>query len=683
MLMVAAAALVTFCRVVGNGFVWDDTVYLVDRFATRQLKLADIFTAPANGIEYLPVRDLTTALDFKLWGMAPWGHHLTSLLIHLLSALLVYLLAEELIKSGSDSDRSAGSFASLTAAVLFAVHPLQAQAVSWVGGRNVLLAGLFTFTALLLYLRFLTSSGRSFYFGALVAFLCAILSKATAVIFPLLLCLAVIHRPAGKRMVRHLVDILPFFLLAVILYFVHTGIAAKVNILNAGAGVPFAVTIAKSLQIPWFYIGKFLYPVGFSPEYDVKFATSLLSLPVLGASAGLALLIAVALLARRNFCGVFFGVAWYLIAIVPVLNFFGTNPVVADRYAYIPILGLCLSAGVLVDWVIARRGLLLVAGVTLFLVAFLGYTSYGESKAWSSEETLWSHGIKNAPDNGKNYANLGIFYFNNKEYAKAFPILLKIRETSYPWDYYDYCAGRLHLEKGELPEAIKSLQSAIARNEKFDKPYFLLGEVFERIGDYEEAYVSYSKGLPLKTASVWEDREQAEKARARIWSILSRKLDEMRRQSSAAPNDLNLIGELALKLDRLMFYDEALAEYHKLERLGMNRWQLQFNIGNLYKKKQQLPQAAEYFRLSLKANPTNPDAWNNLGIVCREMKLFSDAVTSFEKAMAIAPQFAYAPLNLALTYRQMGDSTKAARFFDFTKKKFPELAVVVDNYMKE
>jgi tetratricopeptide (TPR) repeat protein len=115
----------------------------------------------------------------------------------------------------------------------------------------------------------------------------------------------------------------------------------------------------------------------------------------------------------------------------------------------------------------------------------------------------------------------------------------------------------------------------------------------------------------------------------------------------------------------------------------MNKWQLLYNIGNVYQKKKMLPEAASYFRRTLKADPENPDALNNLGVVCREMKEYREAIASFEKAIAVKPLFAYAPLNLALTYRQMGEQVKAAKYFAYTKNKFPELSATVDNYLKE
>ena len=140
-------------------FVWDDHIHLIGHDVYASFDLGRIFFSLANQVEYLPIRDVSYALDYALWGENPFGFHLTNLTLYFLNAVFVYLMTRRLTPllfstRRAISERKTGEVALLTA-LLFAVHPLHSEPVSFISCRNVLLSGLFSFMSCHFFLKHL------------------------------------------------------------------------------------------------------------------------------------------------------------------------------------------------------------------------------------------------------------------------------------------------------------------------------------------------------------------------------------------------------------------------------------------------------------------------------------------------------------------------------------------------
>src|SRR3989338_8638402 len=183
---------------------------------------------------YQPLSWVTFALDYLLWGMEPFGYHLTNLLLHAINAVLFYFLAVRLLTlahgravPGELAVRVAAAFSSL----IFAVHPLRVESVAWATQRRDLLSGLFLLAAVLCYLRAATamqgdSARRRWLAATLVVYGMSLLSKASGITLPIVLLVIDVYAlrrlggsrenwfgPAGRQV---WVEKVPFFLLAVV-----------------------------------------------------------------------------------------------------------------------------------------------------------------------------------------------------------------------------------------------------------------------------------------------------------------------------------------------------------------------------------------------------------------------------------------------------------------------------------
>lgn len=274
-----AVVLVTaavFAAGLGNEFVlWDDDDNFTSNPHYRGLGWAQLrwMATSTHMGHYMPLTWLTLGVDYTLWGMASWGYHLTSLLLHALAALAFYFVAVRLLAlARAAADDLAVRAGAAVAALVFAIHPLRAESVAWVTERRDVLSGVLFVSALLLYLRYVEAAPAARfwreprYWATLGVFALALLSKSMTVTLPVLLILLDLY-PLRRRT---WMEKLPFFALAAI-----AGGLAIVSILRGAASFSTLerVTIVERLGLTAyslaFYLWKTLVPWNLSPLYEL------------------------------------------------------------------------------------------------------------------------------------------------------------------------------------------------------------------------------------------------------------------------------------------------------------------------------------------------------------------------------------------------------------------------------
>ena len=203
----AAVAFLVFSPALLNGFVdWDDHINLLENPSYRGLGWTHIrwmFSTTLMG-HYIPVTWLSFGLDYTLWGMNPFGYHLTNNLIHAANTAVFYLIALRLLGKASSLTGGTLRAAGVMAALFFALHPLRAESVAWVTERRDVLSGLFFLLTILLYLAAADADGarrRRLLVGSVTAYALALLSKSIVMTLPLILLLLDVY-PLGRLPLR-------------------------------------------------------------------------------------------------------------------------------------------------------------------------------------------------------------------------------------------------------------------------------------------------------------------------------------------------------------------------------------------------------------------------------------------------------------------------------------------------
>ena len=524
-LAVALVTAVVFAPVLRAGFVdWDDPINFLENPYYRGLgwrQLRWMLTANVMG-HWIPVTWLTLGADFAVWGMNPFGYHLTNLLLHTASATVFYLVSRRLIglamPTASPGILSLGAAA---AALWFAVHPLRVESVAWITERRDLTSGLFFLLTILMYLKAHErppAVRTGFRLAALAAAALALASKSIVMGLPLVLLMLDIY-PLGRlgprvrdwwtaqaRPVWR--EKIPFVLLAV-------GAAVAAYVIQRSAGYLTPIDPVSRIGIVaynvWFHVWKTVAPLDLGPIYELPVRANPLDPPyLLSAAGGLAITASVWLLRRRWPAGLAIW-AFYLVMLAPVTGIVHTgNHLGADRNTYIPCLGFALLVGALAMAVglARRRGLLsppvamAALGVVAVWIAGLALITRTQSSVWHDSETLWRYAIEVDPGCAICMHNLGVSLGRRGEFAEAQALLeraiaLRPDQSEFHGNY-----GPLLIQMGRRSDGITRLRYRLERNPRDVNARVNLGIALVEDGRAAEAVAELEQALRVRPDSV-------------------------------------------------------------------------------------------------------------------------------------------------------------------------------------
>jgi len=378
----------------GVEFVFDDVRFVSENEAIRDLGNAvTFFTDPTTvdpghwrGI-YRPVRTLDFAVDLAWFGASPVGFHLRSILYHVIGALFVLLLLRQW---------GAGEPAATLGALVFALHPVQVEAVAWITSRGDLLCLVFFLLALLLHGR---GTKRAFA-GAVLALILALFSKEAAVMFPVAAFLADFFfrderrlRTTLRRWPRYAVYGLVASAYSALWLHLHHAHAGEVWHLPEWWGGSFAGTLLTMSRGFVYYARLLLLPVDMANDYYLLPVSSPDPLTI-GCAVIVVVVLVVAIVRAFGKGGVLsFAVLWFFVTMFPTSNLPGPIGIpTAERFLYLPMAGLALPAGLLLArvWRISFPGRFAV----IALLACLGAVSAGRSLVWTTEDVLWEETVR-------------------------------------------------------------------------------------------------------------------------------------------------------------------------------------------------------------------------------------------------------------------------------------------------
>lgn len=672
-------AILVFFKTLFFEFVWDDNVLLVGQAAYQSVTLKQLLLSPINGVEYLPLRDLTYIIDYQIWGWNPFGFHLTNLVLYCLNIWAVYRLTialnSNLLPVESDEKTGDAVWTALLAAALFVVLPLHSEVVSFIHGRNVLLSGLFFFLSCIYFLKFVDQKLWRHIIVSLVLFALALLSKATVIMLPMILVMFLYFRPAQTP--RDYASVLPFVVLATIFFFVFKYQATESQfisnelILTMGKH-DFISRIAVAVQIPFFYIAKLIAPIGLSTEYQIEFSRDIFSTVVISAVLALCVFLSIAYYFRRKFPQALLALLWFLICLIPVSNLFLTNPVVADRYAYLSSYAYAFILATLVLHIRRKFGRHPSLAIMLAILVIYGWMAHERNDVWRTHVSVMEDMTKPFSNQEKGFNNLGQYYFMIGQFPKALGYFEKAKEISPAFSQLEFHQAKLAYQQNRPFEALELLDAASRLNEnEAQEAWSLRGQIHELQGDLVQAAWSYRKSVGAVHFSK-STRDQAAKSLQRVMTKLEPTLERSRKNILDHPGDLNRKAEFAVMLQSVGLNGEAIALYEDLIRLGGPKWQVYGNLGMLYKNEEQFDQSIHNYKMSLSLNNDSARIHNEIGIVYIQTGQFEEALNHFRYTVELDPDSANALFNLARLYYLLGNDQLAREVFNRVLAEFPE-----------
>jgi len=465
-LFLLAAALVAFGASLGSGFHFDDYAIFSDPSLTSAAGIRELW-APA---QTRPLTYLTFWLNYQVGGGEPLGYHLFNLALHLGAVLLAWECLRRLLPET----------AAVAAAFLFAIHPIQAEAVNYVWARSIVLASLLCFAALLAWLK-----GQPWV--AVAWFAAALLAKEEVVAFPLVLLL--LDRKRWAPIAAMLC--LSAAAAARVFYALSVTPGAPAG-LHAGV-TPVHYFLAQGIAI-WRYIRLFLIPYGFTVDPDIQVP------PAWFGVALWALLLAAAIVLWKRT-----GIAWVLaglILLLPSSSIFPAADLAADRRMYLPMFAFAAAAGL--AWQRLDR-----KSIGVGVLALLTVLSVSRTLVWMTEKSLWTEAVERAPHKVRPKIQL----------ARALPAgpgleLLEKARTEAP-NHAGIAAevGRILLAQGQPDAALTEFGRALALDPTDARNVNNRGVALMELGQTEAARADFTRALRIDP-NFTEAKQNLEKLQA-------------------------------------------------------------------------------------------------------------------------------------------------------------------------
>ncbi|KAF0146398.1 MAG: hypothetical protein FD156_66 [Nitrospirae bacterium] len=684
-LFIVICTAVVYINSLSNGFVWDDNVLLVPNEAYKKLDFGRIFFTKVNSLEYLPFRDLSYVIDYQIWGMNPFGFHLTNLLLYLITLFVLFNMVKNIAILSGEKE---WEFIAFWATVIFALHPLHTEVVNFIHGRNTLLAALFLFLSFNLCLEGIQKQKNILVLLSAIIFVMAVFSKAIVIFFPLFLALILFLVPATIASWRKKALVLLVFLgIDIFAMSIHYFNAFSTGVMDVGfimyGNDNWWIRIAKALQNPFFYVKTYLLPYPLSVEYQVSFVSGAFVFRSILAGIALTAALCLAWFWRKRHLIPAIGAAWFFISVVPVLNVFSTATAVADRYAYLPILGLSLLSAYPLKIIVSRNRVF--SYLALGIILAWCFIDFNRNMDWRSEVTLWKSAVSANPNMSR--VNLGLAFWDEGQFEEALACLKKEKEISGTFRYDQY-QGRYLFKSGRYSEAIAHYKEALARGGSALKEVHLdIAMAYEKEGMDMQALEEYLKAIETDSLDMLEKySRQAREGASRVRGRLMQGLEEARNQALNDPLNFKYQANLALSLHRLGLYEEAEKFYDRALKLNQTSWEVWYNLGIARMKQRRHAEAIQSFEKSLLMNPGNKDAFNNAGTCYMSLRNYSQAIKCYERALALDPNFFYASFNLGRVYFNAGNREMSRKYFLAARALAGEnsgMPAMVNQYLKE
>lgn len=538
-LLVIFFSLTVYVNSLSGDFIWDDIEQIEDNPVIKDIRnIPSFFTSdlwrlisnPTIGSYYYrPFFLLSLAVDYNLWELNPFGYHITNLILHAISSFMVYIVGRRLFSN---------HIPAFIGSLLFAIHPVHVESIAWISGRTDPMAAVFFLLSFYLYILFRDGKGFIMLIFSLTAYFFSLLSKEIGITLPLLLLVyelsfkqqSVIqdnhsHPPLTNggwgdfrdNRIRILRIAGIYLIVSVVYLYIRAQVLGEA-IGQSSSSPPIDKRIYTSFGIILDYIQIMILPVNLKVLYDTPLRESFFDLKVIFSLLLLAAVFISTLLSYRKDKTVFFIAVWFFITILPVSNLVPLKPtMMAERYVYIPSIGICLLGG-LVFYKICRIGSPLFScsrALILILFSIISLMTFQRNKLWTNETVYFEKVAEDAPQNAYAHHNLGDVYRKTGRMRQAVSEWQKAVEIYPLHPEANNSLANIALMQGDYPEAVRRYRIALRSRPENPESHYNIAIALERLGNTDEA-ISHYREFIIRASPKYRDIIEQVKARLRI-----------------------------------------------------------------------------------------------------------------------------------------------------------------------
>ncbi|MBS1764886.1 MAG: tetratricopeptide repeat protein [Bacteroidetes bacterium] len=669
-LLLPIVAFALYANTLGNDYTVDDGTVMQNNKLVKQgvSAIPEILTTPyrkgfwdRNESLYRPLSVVMFAVEWQLAPENPMPGHIINVMLYILTAFVLFRFLLLVFNQNM--------LLAFSTTLLYIVHPIHTEVVANIKSRDEILCFLFIILSFYYFLKGLNEKKWLHYLLAAIFFFLSLMSKESSItcvaVYPLL---AYFFR--SKNMMESLrASLIPWCAALVYLgvrFMVLKGVSNFTEILPINNSLVNATSITDRLATAMMILGKYLWLliVPYPLSFDYSFNTfPIVSFGDIRAIIALIIYIALGIFAIRGFTKrnpAAFGIAFFLITISIISNvFFLIESVMAERFTYLPSLGICM-AGIVVsahllklqyknsDYVNVSS--VLSANKIFFTLVFSVSLIYSvmtiaRNRDWKNNLTLLETDVKTCPESARiRYA-----------YGSAILIEQALKEKNHD--------KKMNL----LDKSIVQLEKGVSILPTYSEAYYHLGIAYKERENYQNAVACFERAAKNKT---FTDPQFFVS-----WGVSCGKAG-MYEQSIKAlnhaieldPNTLDAYLNLGVFYDEMKRYDDAISSLKSALKIDSKSENACYNMGNTYAHKINFPEAIKWYKKALEINPTYEDAVNNIGNSYAAMQDYANAIIYFRKAIEINPSNTKALNNLGITLIMTGNRAEGEKYISQAKQ---------------
>jgi tetratricopeptide (TPR) repeat protein len=614
----------------------------------------------------------TFALNFYFGRLNVFGYHLVNLIIHLATGILLFwfVLLTLSLPSQRENYGSIGFKVAFLISLLFMVHPVQTQAVTYIVQRMTSMAAMLYLLSLILFIkaRLTTGKRRIVYYGGMgLSGLLAVLSKENALMLPVFI---VLYEVLFFRQWEDGFSFRPLLKIFLILGglgligFVFLG-GRYIDVIREGYQyrdftMPERVLTQFRVTLHYLTLLVFPSPSRLNLDYDFPVSKSLVDpFSTFLSLVAILVFLGIGIWKMKKWPVLSFFIFWYFGNLVIESSIIPLEMVFEHRL-YLPSIGPIFLFSLLLvrlweRWVTAGRlrKEAIFAGMLFLAILPLSWATIERNAVWRSEYGLWRDVVEKSPHKGRPHYNIGYFHFRSGQVAEAqkeFELALRLDPKLAPAHLN---LGVIYYNQGHFDEALHLFKKALAVHPKYAQAYAYIGEIYDRNGAIDESLANFKRALKIDPYNVGALNHMG------LVYIKNgdpeRALIEFKKVLMINPNDVEAHVNSAEAYLRKGEGDQALLEIRKAMALNPDHGDAYTLLGMIYLHKGMLDDGVSAFRNALKINPKDVAALSNLGVAYRYKGMIDEAIFQFKKVLSLSPNDEEAHTNLGEAYLAMGN----------------------------
>jgi tetratricopeptide (TPR) repeat protein len=630
---VAVVALLAFINCLANGWVFDDYLHVLDPPELRSL--SNVFRILGR---YRPLRDISYAFDFRVWGESATAFHLTNIAMHSANTVLVFLLCYRLLGELPGTVRREQRklklelrtvdvmAAAVLASLIFALHPIQTDSVAYVSGRRDVLFSLFYLAAFHLYLSYCRGGSWKTLWLGLACWALSLMSKEMAASFPLVIFLwnytGEWEHTAGKWSRRLLVSARTVLKRDGWLYLGMTVVVAAYSYYDIvtlraseragpggfkywGGGI--YPNLLTELRVQAWFLKQLVFPTPIG-QYSGAFpiSTSIMDWKVVGSAALVLTVVGAGVVALGRWRLVSFAILSYFAMLLPVSQIVPHHELLADHYLYLPIVSLALLVGLGVKALAGanERRMALVYGVAALVLLALGVLTVRQNAVWKDDRSFWEANYAKVPDSPRAVYSLAVQYRGINP-RKAHELFLRCLDLDPTYGQAYLGLASMANNKDDAQELESLIQSGLdIPGDRIQAGRSVTADQFKSQLETALAIVKGNMGDPGTAESLLWDAVSADPTNPQPYDLLgkvfakdkSKQAEVLTKELAAIPDSIPAREGLVFLLIKDQRYDEAIPHLNAILAINPNDVFANYQMGQIYRTRKDCVRARAYMK---------------------------------------------------------------------------------------